>query len=136
MRLIKFMFFNYLALCCFSACGKIPPLKIGDAVWAQWTSSLWYHGRIEASCERGFKIRFDAQDEKCSSPNEIAKDITPTRQALASGMSVLAPGEGDAYVKAKIIQESGWKYEVEFEGGTRGSFSLKDLRLPYSESRP
>lgn len=132
MRRIIYLFFMYLTICSTSACGRIEPLKVGDAVWAQWTPQLWYRGRIEAPCERGFKIRFDAQDEKCSPPAELAKDITPTRATLDPGMVVLAPGGSDAYRRAKVIAESGWKYEVEFEDGSRGSFSLKELRLPFA----
>lgn len=131
MKRIILLFFSYLAVLTPLACTRIEPLKVGDAVWAQWTPQLWYRGRIEAACERGFKIRFDAQDEKCSPPTELAKDITPTRTPPDVGMAVLAPGGGDTYRRAKVLAKSGWKYEVEFEDGSRGSFTLKELRLPF-----
>jgi len=129
------LFIGYLAIFLLSACGAIRELKVGDAVWAQWTPGLWYHGRIEAECERGFKIRFDAQDEKCCVPQEVAKDVTPTRTALQSGMQVLAPNADGTYTRAQVLAEDGWKFAVQFSDGGKSEFSLKDLRLPFSGPR-
>jgi len=127
----KLLLFSYLAIFIGFGCARIEPLKPGDAVWAEWTPELWYHGHIESTCERGFKIRFDAQDEKCSPPEELAKDITPTRMAMNSGMPVLVPSPEGFYRRAKVLEEKGWKYQVEFLDGLRGEFPIKELRLPF-----
>lgn len=131
----KLLLFSCLAVYLGFGCARIEPLKPGDAVWAQWTPELWYHGRIESTCERGFKIRFDAQDEKCSPPEELAKDITPTRLAMNSGTRVLAPSPEGYYRRAVVLDEKGWKYEVEFVDGARGEFQIKELRVPFVSPR-
>ncbi|MFO1464112.1 MAG: hypothetical protein U1F66_10075 [bacterium] len=136
MKKILSIFISYLAIGAGWACQPIQDLKVGDAVWAQWTPQLWYHGRIEAECGRGFKIRFDAQDEKCSPVEEIAKDITPTRTGVQAGMAVLAPQGDGSYVRAQVLEERGWKYAVRYKDGSTGEFSLKELRVPHSTLHP
>ena len=135
MNKIISLFFIYLTLSVPTGCVPIEELKAGDAVWAQWTPGLWYHGRIEAKCEGGFKIRFDAQDEKCNPSEQVAKDITPTRLTLQPGMALLAPRGQGTYGTAEFLQKKGWNVLVRFEDGSSGEFSLQELRRPFQARR-
>ena len=125
MRFAVLIFSCFLALACFRA-GELRP---GDAVWIQWVPGIWYHGRIEAPCAGGFKVRFDDQDEKCSPPEALAKDISPTRVALEPGMEVLAQKEARIYSPAKILEKKGLNYRVEFGDGEVTEAPLRLLRL-------
>ena len=128
----KIMFVGFLSFLWIffpMACGPSNKLRAGDAVWIQWTPQIWYRGRIETTCDGGFKVRFDDQDEKCSPPQFLAKDISPTRINLESGMRVLAQKESRIYAPAKILEKKGLDYRVEFEDGQIIEVPLRLLRL-------
>ena len=111
------------------ACIGSSRLRPGDAVWVQWTPQIWYHGRIETTCEGGFKVRFDDQDEKCSPPELLAKDISPTRVTLEPGMRVLAQRDPRSYAPAKILEKNGLSFRVEFDDGQVTDAPLRLLRI-------
>ncbi len=113
-------------------CGSPTQLRPGDAVWIQWTPQIWYHGRIESPCQGGFKVRFDDQDEKCSPPDLLAKDVSPTRVALEPEMRVLAQKEPRVYAPAKVLEKNGLHYRVEFEDGQIAEAPLRLLRISAS----
>lgn len=112
-----------------AACFSPTELRPGDAVWIQWTPQIWYHGRIESPCEGGFKVRFDDQDEKCSPPQSLAKDVSPTRVALEPGMRVLAQKEPRIYAPARILEKNGLDFRVQFDDGQATLAPLRLLRL-------
>lgn len=118
-----------LAILALAACIRSGDLRPGDAVWIQWTPQVWYHGRIERECEGGFKVRFDDQDEKCSPPSQLSKDISPTRVNLEPGMRVLAQKDPRIYAPAKILEKTALHYRVQFDDGQISEAPLRLLRL-------
>lgn len=126
----KRYFFIFACLWAFLSCTRLETLQPGDAVWVQWTPEIWYHGRIEAACERGFKVRLDDQDEKCSPLTELAKDITPTRSKIQAQTNLLCRKGDGQYYPCLLLHRDGLHFKVRFSDQNEARLPLNDLRIP------
>ena len=123
--------FRYLAVCLLlAACARTEGLKVGDAVWAEWTPNLWYHGALDSICDRGFKVRFDDQDEKCNSPEQILRDFAPAQQEVRVGMTLLAKSADGPCYMGQVEALRGLRYLIRYYNGQEAELSVDDLRLP------
>ena len=104
-------------------------LKVGDIVWAEWTTNGWYHGKIDKTCPAGFHVKFDDGDQKCCSTAQIAKDTPPSANAVSVGTKVLAQWQGGKYYPGTVGSISGGNYAINFDDGDNATVKLSQIRL-------
>lgn len=111
------------------SCGTWSVL-VREQVWAEWVPPLWYRGKIEGRCERGLRVRFEQQDEKCNSMEQMAEDFAPRREDVKVGAQVLVPGEeASERLEARVKEIRAQTYRVRLSDGSEQEHILKDLRL-------
>jgi hypothetical protein len=104
-------------------------LKVGDVVYAEWTSNGWYHGKIDKACQGGWHIAYDDGDQKCCTPAQIAKDVVPPANKVTVGAAVLAQWSDQKYYPGTVSAIAGGDYSINFNDGDKGKVKLAQIRL-------
>ncbi len=104
-------------------------LKVGDVVFAEWTTNGWYHGKITKTCAVGFHILFDDGDQKCCTPAQIVKDIVPTPDKVKVGTKVLAQWSNGRFCPGSVTAISAGNYSIHFDDGDNGIVKIEQIRV-------
>ena len=104
-------------------------LKVGDPVFAEWTTNGWYHGKITKTCEVGWHILFDDGDQKCCTPAQVVKDIVPTAAQVKVGTKVLAQWSNGRFYPGTVSAISGGNYSIHFDDGDNATVTLAQIRV-------
>lgn len=103
--------------------------KVGDPVFAEWTTNGWYHGKIDKQCEAGWHIAFDDGDQKCCTPQQIVLDIVPKAAKVKVGAKVLAQWSNMRYYPGTVKAITGGNYAIHYDDGDEGTVQLSQIRL-------
>ncbi len=103
--------------------------KVGDAVFAEWVTNGWYHGKIAKTCDAGWHIAFDDGDQKCCSLTQIVKDAVPAANKVKVGKKVLAQWSNGRYYPGRVTAIAGGSYTIKFDDGDQGAVTLNQIRL-------
>lgn len=117
------------AVAFFFFAGKGQSFKVGDQVYAEWTPTVWYPGKIDKTCEKGFHVAFNDGDEKCASAQELIADVTPKASDVKVGTRVIAQWANGPFYTASVTAISGDQYSIVYSDKTPGVKTLNELRL-------
>jgi hypothetical protein len=117
-----------------TGCKSTPaPVGIqpGDKVVALWSGSSWYEGIAEATCDKGFSVKWnDGTPASCVVAEKVLANKEATKENAKVGTAVFAKWSGVAFYDGKISAVNGDKYNVDFTDGTKkADLSLSELRL-------
>lgn len=77
--------------------------SVGDQVYGEWTTKVWYPGKINKTCEKGFNIIYNDGDEKCLSKEELIMDTIPGSAEIKAGNKVIAQYMNGPFYEATVI---------------------------------
>lgn len=109
--------------------GKGQSFKIGDQVFAEWTPKVWYSGKIDAKCDKGFHVAYKDGDQKCVSTQELIADNVPTADEVKVGTNIIAQWANGPYYNASVTAISGNQYSILYSDKTSGTKTLAEMRV-------
>ncbi len=100
-----------------------------EAVFAEWTTNGWFHGKIAKKCEAGWFIFFDDGDKKCCTVSQIVRDVVPNAKNVKVGSKVLAQWKDNRFYPGTVsaIKKDG--YAISFKDGDKRTVKLSQIRL-------
>ncbi len=104
-------------------------LKIGDLVLAEWSPKIWYPGKIESVCEKGFNVHYDDGDKRCLSSDAIIHNKVPSNKKIKVGTHILAQWSKGPFYEGVITGVIGGQYSVQYYDRTSANHYLSELRL-------
>ncbi len=128
MKRISFAFMYLFIFLSMPVFGQVKLAK-GTAVFAEWSSNNWYHGKIASTCADGYQVLFDDGDTKCCSLKEIALDKVPSAAEVKANTPVLAEWSNGSYYPGVIASFKGGKYKIDYDDGDTAVVSLSQLRI-------
>ncbi|MDP8255476.1 MAG: hypothetical protein P9M14_06995 [Candidatus Alcyoniella australis] len=111
------------------ALGSDKKIDPGTAVFAEWTSNGWFHGKVTGPCAAGFQILFDDGDQKCCALMQIAVDMVPAAADVQVGTKVIAQWSDGRFYPGTVGAINGNKYDIQYNDGDKGTLGLSQIRL-------
>ncbi|MFA7277826.1 MAG: hypothetical protein WC101_02445, partial [Candidatus Gracilibacteria bacterium] len=88
--------------------------SVGDQVYGEWTTKVWYPGKINKTCEKGFNILYNDGDEKCLSKEELITDAAPENNVIKIGSKVIAQYMSGPFYEATVVGVQGDRCQVAY----------------------
>ncbi len=109
--------------------SKGQSFKVGDQVFAEWTPKVWYPGKIDKTCDKGFNVAYKDGDQRCVSAQELIADVVPTANQVKVGTNVIAQWANGPYYNASVTAVNGTQYSIVYSDSTPGTKTLAEMRI-------